>query len=149
MIRKISSITFVLLLVLSASVFAGYGNGAMDGTGPMSAITNGEPVTISGVVASIGSGSGMVLDTGDGMVTIYGIGPVWFWQNSGVARPQVGEDVVVDGYKVTFSDGTERIIASKITLSGTTVELRDQETGAPLWRKAGANSARRNCRFLR
>ena len=59
MIKKVSGITFILLLVLSACVFAGYGSGAMDGTGPISAITNGEPVTVSGVVASIGSGGGM------------------------------------------------------------------------------------------
>ena len=77
-------------------------------------------------------------DTGNSHVTIYGIGPEWYWEDKGVDRPDIGDGVTVDVYAVLFSDGT-RYIASSITIGDDpidTLKLRDLETGCPLWRGA-------------
>lgn len=128
-------------------VFAGNGHGVMDGTGPALTITDGVPVEISGIVADIGTpGSGMSIDTGSEIVTVFGIGPQKYWDAAGITRPEVGEEVVVSGYGITLSDGSSRIIATSIIVDGQTLELRDAETGAPLWR--GMNNGG-NCNTLR
>ncbi len=134
-----SIVTFYLVLMLfllgSPMAFAGHGNGAMDGTGPMMNITTGTAVEISGMVISIGiPGAGMSIDTGNEIATVYGIGPQRYWDAMGVPRPEVGEEVTVSGYEVTLSDGTTRIIATSITIDGQTIDLRDTNTGVPLWR---------------
>jgi len=41
--------------------------------------------------------------------------------------------VSASGYTVNFS-GVERNIAMTITVNGTEVQLRDPDTGKPLWR---------------
>ncbi len=134
-------ITAILFLVTASSAFAGRGMGVMDGTGPVMNITDGVPVSISGMVTAIGTpGAGMTVDTGDELVTIFGIGPVRFWDEQGVERPAVGEEVTVDGYEVTLSDGSTRIIATEITVGGETIVLRDADTGAPAWRKGGCQN---------
>ncbi len=125
----------------SGTVWAGYGVGAGDGTGPIYSIYDGTPVTVSGIVAAVGTfGQGLQIDTGDGLVTVYGIGSYHYWDALGVPFPAVGETVTVEGYEVTLSDGTSRIVAVTITVSGTTIQLRDSESGLPLWRGGlGAN----------
>ncbi|MDQ7032758.1 MAG: hypothetical protein Q9M37_08630 [Desulfonauticus sp.] len=103
-------------------------------------ILSGTPVTIEGVVESVPypANQGLKIDTGEEVVTVYGIGPVWYWDKEEVAYPTVGEDVEVDGYEVNFSDGSTRIVATKITIGGQTIELRDDD-GRPLWRGGPAN----------
>ena len=119
----------------SGAVWAGYGVGAGDGTGPLYNIYDGTAVSLTGIVASVGTfGQGLEVDTGDGLVTVYGIGSYRYWDSLGVPFPSVGEEVAVDGYEITLSDGTTRIIATSITVSGVSIELRDSETGMPLWR---------------
>lgn len=134
MLKRIGVLAVVAMMIFVVDVYAAQGNGVHDGTGPITDIYSGEPVVVSGTVADINSGCGIVVDDGTEMVTIYGIGPYWFWEKSGVDRPQVGEEIIVDAYNVTFSDGSSKIIATKITVSGINIELRDPETGAPLWR---------------
>ena len=114
---------------------AGFGMGPGNGTGPVMNIYDGTPVTISGIVTNLGTrGQGMSIDTGTEVVTIYGIGPVRYWEKLNVARPQIGESVEVQGYKVTFSDGSSKIIATTIKIDGSEIQLRAPDTGAPLWR---------------
>ncbi len=114
---------------------AGFGMGPGNGTGPVINIYDGTPVTVSGIVTSLGTqGQGMSIDTGTEVVTIYGIGPVRYWAMLDVARPQIGESVEVQGYKVTFSDGTSKIIATTININGSEIQLRDPDSGVPLWR---------------
>ncbi len=128
-------LTAMLFLLAAPMAFAGHGNGAMDGTGPIMNITDGTAVDISGIVTAIGiPGAGMSIDTGSEIVTVYGIGPQKYWDAAGIARPEVGEEVTVSGYEVTLSDGTTKIIAVSITIDGQTIELRDADTGAPMWR---------------
>lgn len=119
------------------------GGGSCGGTG-LSLVCAGAPTTITGTVSGESYlGSGLQIDTGDEIVVVYGIGPYWYWENSGLARPTIGEEVTVSGMEVTFSDGTIRIIAMSITVSGEELQLREEcldgVGGWPLWR-GGRNS---------
>lgn len=96
-------------------------------------ILSGTPVTVSGIVSEIGRG--LKIDTGSEIMTVYGIGPVRYWEEQEVDKPEVGDEVVIDGYEVTFSDGIARIIAMSATVNGVEIQLRDAETGLPLWPK--------------
>lgn len=116
----------------------GNSNGARDGSGPIHDILAGEPFVFTGDVVSCESGGGMVLDLGDTTVTIYGVGPERYWDQVGVAKPQVGETITAEGYTVDY-DGVERNIVMTITVADETVQLRDPDTGAPLWRGPDGN----------
>jgi hypothetical protein len=114
--------------------YAGKGKGPGDGTGPIHDILAGAPFAVAGEVVTIGMGDGMVVATADKNITIYGIGPYRYWISQGVDRPLVGDEVEVSGYIVNYN-GVERYIAMSITVPGEgTVQLRDPETGAPLWK---------------
>lgn len=103
-------------------------------------IETGEPMEISGTVAEISTqGQGLKVDTGDAVVTVYGIGPVRYWRDAELARPTVGEEIAVNAVEVTFSDGSSKVIATDMTVSGDTIDLRD-DAGLPLWR--GGSSQR-------
>jgi len=115
---------------------SGGGNGLGDGTGPIHDVLLGTPFDVRGDVVSIVPGQGLVLDTGDADVTVYGIGPVWYWETVGVDRPAVGDALYVEGFVVDYN-GAERYIAMTITVGEDEVPLRDPETGAPLWRGSG------------
>ncbi|RJP85299.1 MAG: hypothetical protein C4518_16910 [Desulfobacteraceae bacterium] len=104
---------------------------------PCELFINGTPTTISGTVyEATYAGQGLTVDTGTEMITVYGFGPDRFWENLGVSKPEVGENVVIEAVILTFSDGSERIIATSITIDGDAISLRD-ENGKPLWRRAG------------
>lgn len=101
---------------------------------PLFNIFDGISFDYSGEVISIGyGGSGMVIETEDAEVMIYGLGPLWFWNCKNVSRPVVGDAIKINGYAVDYND-VQRNIAVFITIDGQTIELRDPETGAPLWR---------------
>lgn len=136
-IKKLASTALLMCALMGTPgiSMAGHGFGPGDGTGPVVSIYDGSPITISGVVTNVGTmGQGLSIDTGYGIVTVYGIGPVGYWNSIGIARPQVGETIHVNGYEVTFSDGTTKIIATSIEIDGNEIQLRDSTTGSPLWR---------------
>lgn len=132
----------VILMVMSLSVglsFAGNGHG--NGTGicdqtgtPVYDICAGIEFEYTGGVVSILRGQGMVLATDEGNITIYGIGPVRYWESQGVERPAVAETIKVDGYTVDYN-GVDRNIAVSIVVGDDEVDLRDPDTCAPLWRQ--------------
>ena len=131
----ITIVTLVMIMVTTGSVWAGRGMGSVDGTGPVTNIFDGIAVEITGTVAAIGLfGQGCQIDTGTEVVTVYGFGPIRFWNGLGMDRPTVGEEVTIDGYEITFSDGSTKIIAFSVTVGDETVVLRDAETVTPLWR---------------
>ncbi len=139
--KRVVQVVVLTLTVISLGIFAGgmamagYGKGPGNGSCLAANIAASDIVTISGVVESINIGTpGMVIDDGSESVTVYGIGPVWYWQSKEIARPTVGEDVTVEAYSVNFSDGTNKLIAKAITIGEQTIELRNAETGMPLWR---------------
>jgi len=115
----------------------GGGKGPGDGTGPIHNILDSEPFIADGTVVSIVPGEGMELVTDAGeTLTIYGIGPVWYWESLEIDRPAVGDDIQVEGHIVSFNL-VERYIAMTITVGEEEVQLRDPGTGAPLWRRNG------------
>lgn len=105
----------------------------------------GEVMIISGdVCACDASGSGIQIDTDGGIVTVYGKGPVWYWDQQDVALPEVGEWVSIQAYEITFSDGTTKLVAMSIDIGDEEVvhiDLRDED-GTPLWRQHGKNISR-------
>lgn len=109
----------------------GSGQGPGDGTGPIHDILLGDDFTYSGIVTEIVPGDGYILD--DGEIVIYGIGPDRYWESLGVFKPTTYEEISVEGY-VLVLDGVERYIAFIITVGDETIQLRDPDTGAPLWR---------------
>jgi hypothetical protein len=149
--KKYFNTAAILLLVLLMGTgygIAGNGKGGDNGKGSAGGtrigggiaqhILDGTPFEFTGAVVSIATGMGMEIATADGNVTVYGIGPVRYWESVGAERPAVGDEVAVSGYSVDFN-GELRNIAMAITVDGTAVQLRDPDTALPLWRgnKAG------------
>ncbi|OCC14298.1 hypothetical protein DBT_2287 [Dissulfuribacter thermophilus] len=134
--RKAIIIT-LLFVIMGATHAISFGPGAANclSGNQTSVVLQGNPFTIQGVVTAIGPyGKGMSVDTGTDVVTVYGIGPAWYWYSKSIAYPTVGENVSVEGREITLSDGTKRMIATKITIGENSIELRDSKTGFPLWR---------------
>lgn len=115
----------------------GNGNGYGNGNGPIHNILEGTPFTYTGTVVSIGySGNHMVIATDQGNVTLQGLGPQRYWDTFEVDKPDYGETIIVYGYTVDFN-GSIMNILTKVEFGGVTVELRDSETGVPLWQGNG------------
>ena len=133
--KRLSFMIVLLLVMVSLTANAGNGTPKQEQTryNACSNILSGTLVTTSGVVIGIGNHDGLLLDTINGHVTIYGIGPEWYWEENKLDRPDIGDSVTVVAYAVLFSDGT-RYIASSMTIGGETLILRDPKTGCPLWR---------------
>ena len=95
----ITIVTLVMIMVTTGSVWAGRGMGSVDGTGPVTNIFDGIAVEITGTVAAIGLfGQGCQIDTGTEVVTVYGFGPIRFWNGLGMDRPTVEneeEDMII------------------------------------------------------
>ena len=164
-VKGMMIIALAMVLTISGQAFAGRGHGQGSGTGIAATGTcaysgtgmlgvnifeNAPAITITGKVSSAAYyGQGLQIDNGTEVVVVYGIGPVWYWNSLGIERPAIGDDVTAEGYEVTFSDGSVKNIAAKITISGETdqtIELRDADTSAPLWRKAGKRGFK-NCPY--
>jgi hypothetical protein len=109
--------------------------GAMASAGACRLIEDGVPMEIIGMVSEVGiQGQGLQVDTEEGVIiSVYGLGPVRYWTDQDVARPTVGEEVIINAVEVIFSDGSTKIVAIDITVSGETIYLRD-DSGFPLWR---------------
>ncbi len=118
---------------------AGWGNGSGTGTGvptqDCSYILGGVPFSYSGTVAAVGylNGGGLTLVIDSGSVTVYGLGPWWFWEQEGVDWPQVGDSLSVTGYTVELDGVATNILMTATTMDGKTIQLRDPETALPLW----------------
>ena len=96
-------------------------------------ITSGEAFDISGEVVGVIAPHGIEVETDDGNINLFGIGPVKYWEESGFDFPETGDQIQATGY-ILEADGLERYIIVTITIDGETFELRDSETGEPLWR---------------
>ncbi|MHB9098212.1 MAG: hypothetical protein ACYC5X_10385 [Syntrophales bacterium] len=92
----------------------------------------GEAETITGNVVNFGWPiNGLEIATANGNVTVYGIGPYWYWASKNVDMPEIGEPVTAVVSAVTVS--TEKVILS-LTFGSDTIQLRDTATCQPLWR---------------
>ncbi len=109
-----------------------------DGTCAAVNIFDGEAVTVTGTVSEIQNyGQGVQIDTGTETVTVYGLGPIRYWEQLDADYPAVGDTISVSAYNVTLSDGSARTIAASVSIGEETVALRDADTGLPLWRGQG------------
>ena len=109
-------------------------------------ILNGTPFTyegevISNCVTGLGiQGDGLLIATTEGNIEVHGLGPVRYWESLGLSKPVVGDTVTANGFIVDFNSTTVNVLMSIVLGDGTTVQLRDPETGAPLWRGSGINN---------
>lgn len=100
---------------------------------PFTDILNGTPFAVTGEVVSASERDTILLATATGDVSICGTGPDRYWEESGVDYPSVGETVTVTGMIVDLND-TQRYIAFSMVIQDDSIQLRDPETGLPLWR---------------
>ncbi len=137
--KRIALITLALVfgLFCTTLTWAGNGNGKGLGMkdGSMLDQDLSNTTTITGTVFSSGvAGSGLTIDEGDGeFITVYGMGPLSYWDSLKVAKPTVGEEVEIEALDVTFSDGSIRLIAVSLTIGETFIPLRTDD-GRPAWR---------------
>ena len=125
--------------------YGGGGGGYCGGTG-IPYICEGEdyPPIAGGTVEAIniygaGLGANMTVKSGDTTVTIFGLGPWWFWRNygvNGVNLPAEGDIVDVTAKIIKIGD-EDRIVAMSVTVYDDdgyeTIQLRDTETCYPNW----------------
>ncbi|MBW2369789.1 MAG: hypothetical protein JRH15_18105 [Deltaproteobacteria bacterium] len=105
------------------------------GSGPVHDILAGEYFDVKGDVITCGlPGNGMEIAIDEENMVVFGVGPMWYWEFSGVDKPAVGDIVSVDGYTVDYNGELRNIAVSIIVDENIVVELRDVETGYPLWR---------------
>ncbi len=133
--KKYFLITLLFLFTIATIAFA---RGGIFST----ILQNAETIKIEGKVISVPvpfigkRGQAMTLDTENGEIKVYGLGPIWYWQKNQVERPTVGETVNVEVYKLDIN-GELYYILKNITLSdGKKLNLRDSDTTLPLWRGA-------------
>ena len=100
-------------------------------------IFKGEPFSFNGPVLTADSsgrhGGTMALLTGTKQVFIHGLGPLWYWEEQRQAYPMEGEIVTVDGYGLAFAVYTSHLAVSLTRIDGRLIQLRNPETGWPLW----------------
>ncbi len=104
-------------------------------------ILEGTPFNYDGEVISTnaeGEGSrkqGLTIATVSGNVELHGIGPFRFWHRMEPERPAAGDKIKAIGFAVDFDGTIINVLMSLVLEDGTTVQLRDPDTGAPMWRR--------------
>lgn len=137
--HMVTRLVLLFALTLFGAGITWAGNGAADGSGPLHDIFSGTYFEYSGTVVGCVKYEGLILDAEeeDEDIIISGVGPQFYWESLGVEHPRKGDYISVTGYTVTFEldeDEFEVVnIAMTITIDGVTVELRDANTGEPLW----------------
>jgi hypothetical protein len=153
--RRMVAVIVVLALVLLSPMWAlaGNGKGVMDGTGPAPKhdLLAGTSFTYTGIVTDCNDGQGLVLSVTDpdsgssSEIVILGIGPQRYWDLMGVSRPDVTDVITVKGYTITVGELAFNV-AFEITFEGEEpIQLRDPDTGLPLWRKAKLKMNKKGC----
>jgi len=135
MVKKIFIFSIACLFACSGSATAlGRSNFSRRINGIRSQLIGCETVTVTGNVNSFGEPrQTIVIDTDDGLVTVYGIGPEWCWEDQGMSKPDVGDVVIVDCCEIAFSNGSIKLRAVRVTTADdTTIEVIDTETGENL-----------------
>ena len=131
--KKIIITGLLLIFTMAVSGFAQQGIFS-------NALNDAEQVTIEGKVLSVPTpysgqiGQGMTLDTSNGDITVYGLGPIWYWNNNNVTRPVVGDTVTATVYKLDINGKLYYVLKSITLADGKTLNLRDDSTNFPLWR---------------
>ena len=134
--KKIFAMTTILVLVVATVAFAAETNSRQNHQRQRdslcSKVFNSTQETFAGVVADIGGKNCVVLEVEGEQVKIYGLGPNWYWEANEIEKPEVGDLVTITAYAVVFLDAT-RYVAASVTIGEDILQLRDPETGCPLW----------------
>ena len=131
--KKIIITGLLLIFTMAVSGFAQPGGIFSD------ILNNAEQVTLEGKVLSVPTpysgqiGQGMSLDTSNGDITIYGLGPIWYWNKNNVTRPIVGDTVTATVYKLDINGKLYYVLKSITLADGKTLNFRDDSTNLPLW----------------
>ena len=143
--RSILLITLVMVfgLFCNSSLWAGNGKGAGDGS--MLDVGLTEPIIFVGVVSDAGiAGSGLSIDDGTEITTIYGMGPLGYWNSIEVLKPAIGDSIEVAAVLVTFTDGSERWIAVSVSIEGESDPVLLRTVDGPAWRGINKQSGTSN-----
>ena len=135
--KKIFAVTTILVLLVATVVFAADTNARQNRQRQRdqicSKVFNSPQEELTGTVADIGTKNGIILEVGGEQVKIYGLGPNWYWESLGIDKPEIADLVTITVYAVPFWDATRYVAASVTTVDGTLIQLRDPNTGCPLW----------------
>jgi hypothetical protein len=82
--------------------------------------------------------SGIQIEVGEDIISIFGMGPASYWEEQGVAFPEVGETITISVFEVTYLEADPKLVAQSVTIGDKTIVLRDVLTGVPLWRESKA-----------
>lgn len=130
-----------LFLQLQAQPSAeGWGPGGSYGRlyNPQSVVTlSGEVVAVTSFrpVKGATAGTRLVLSAGTERIAVH-LGPAWYLERQDV-KIAVGDRIEVRGSRITFQ-GQSAIIAAVVTKGTQRLELRNPETGIPLWSRGKA-----------
>ena len=130
----------VMVLFGAGMCLAGQGKGPGDGTGPIHDIFSGVPFELEGDVIGFPQDGCLILAIDGENVQICGIGPAYYWESQEMAYPEIGDSLIAIGFAVDYN-GIEKNVVTSIIIDDTIVELRDPETGKPLWRGTNGVSA--------
>ncbi len=78
----------------------------------------------------------VVLQTAKGDVTLYGLGPMWYWNRQNVNLPKTGEQLTVNAFEVNVNGATYYVAKDVTFANGQTLVLRDNNGYCP-WMKNG------------
>jgi len=142
MIKKIFIFSIACLFACSGTAMAqGRGNFSARLNGLRSQLIGCETVTVTGTVNSLrGLRQTIVIDTGDDLVTVYGIGPDSYWEDQNIIKPIVGDLISVDCCEIAFSNGSIKLrTVSVTTADDDTIVMIDTETGENLSKQTRGN----------
>jgi hypothetical protein len=126
----IKKLSMVLAMLLSVAIVPGAWSATL-----------GETYEITGTVYECEpASSGMQIDTGGEIISVFGKGPVSYWEDEGVAFPEVGEEITILVGEITYSDGSIKLVAISVDVNNDEtydIDLRD-ENGVPLWKGSKA-----------
>ncbi|KIX14020.1 hypothetical protein [Dethiosulfatarculus sandiegensis] len=96
-----------------------------------------EPFSLTGDVISVSvPGQGLVLALADRNVAVHGLGPLWYWDSHQWPSPMVGQAVFATGQRVRYQ-GRVFYVADSLSFGGTTLRLRRDADGLPVWHGQG------------
>ena len=128
---SVKTVSMVLAIVLSVAIAPAAWSATLS-----------EPFVVTGTVYQCEPGSsGIQIDTVQGIVTVYGMGPASYWEAEGVVFPEVGDPISILVGEITYSDGSTKLVALSVNVDDDAdyeITLRDSTTGVPLWRGSKA-----------
>ena len=148
------ALVMVFGLFCSTSLWAGNGQQIKDGS--MLDVNLDEAKKIEGVVIDCGvSGTGLTLtdvfvdEVASEDITVYGMGPLKYWEEENVTKPTDTDKVIIYAVEVTYLNGTTRLIAVSVSIEGVEEPVLLRTDEGPAWRgvskQGGTSNATGDC----